>query len=191
MKMIGVAGFARSGKDTIAAFLVQEYGFKRVAFADAMREMLYATNPIITIREIDRNGDVYISPIVERVRNLVDRLGWDKAKVAYPEIRELLQRLGTEAGRKVLGDTVWTDALFYKAKQLGGDIVVSDVRMEDECTAIRAAGGKIIRVNRPGISSVNDHITDRRLPEAFVDYEVTNDGTIDELNEKIRKIVKP
>jgi hypothetical protein len=88
-----------------------------------------------------------------------------------------------------LGDNIWTDALLKKARDVGGNVVVSDVRFEDECETIRINGGKVIRVNRPGITSVNDHITDKRLPDAFVDYEIENDGTIANLEEKIKHVV--
>ncbi len=44
---------------------------------------------------------------MERVRDLVDDIGWDKAKVQYPEIRELLQRMGTEVGRALYGESFW------------------------------------------------------------------------------------
>ncbi len=42
--LIGFAGAARSGKDTAASFLV-ERGWQRKAFADPVRNMLYALNP--------------------------------------------------------------------------------------------------------------------------------------------------
>lgn len=180
MKLIGVAGFARSGKDTIADYLVREHGYTRLAFADDMRDMLYAINPIVTYNDID--GFL-------RVKDFVDANGWDLAKVEYPEIRALLQRLGTDAGRKVLGDTIWTDALLAKARAIGGNIVIADVRFEDECEAVRVNGGKVIRVSRPGISSVNDHISDKRLPDAWVDYEIENGGSIEDLERKVSTLI--
>jgi hypothetical protein len=198
MKLIGVAGFARSGKDTIAHYLVKNHGFTKLAFADPMREMLYATNPIVevsshlvhTSAEHERYWDIVdTQTIFIRVRDVVDKLGWEGYKLHFPEIRELLQRLGTEGGRKVLGDTIWTDALMNKARAIGGNIVVSDVRFEDECETIRMNAGKVIRVTRPGISSVNDHITDKRLPDAFVDYEVHNDGSIKDLEGKVAALL--
>jgi len=37
--LIGLAGYAGSGKDAIGAELVQTHGFRRVAFADAVRDV--------------------------------------------------------------------------------------------------------------------------------------------------------
>lgn len=36
--IIGCSGVARSGKDTVANYLVKEYGFKRAAFATALND---------------------------------------------------------------------------------------------------------------------------------------------------------
>src|SRR5581483_2011292 len=94
--LLGLMGYAQAGKDTVAKLLVEEFGFTRIAFADALREALYALNPLIPFE-----GDHV------RLRWLIDASGWEEAKVRHPEVRELLQRLGTESGRNVLGADVW------------------------------------------------------------------------------------
>lgn len=179
MKVFGITGFARSGKDTAAAYMVKEHGYTRLAFADTIRDVLYALNPIV-----DKD---YIGKL--RVQDIVNKAGWDVAKVEFPEVRELLQRLGVEAGREILGKTIWTDTVFKKASALGCNVVISDVRFPDEVEAVRSLGGKVIRINRPGVAPVNDHITDRRLPDILIDFEVSNDGSIQDLNEKIKQII--
>lgn len=183
--LIGITGFATAGKDTAADYLVKEYGYTRVAFADPMREMLYATNPIINAYVVG------IKVGFVRLQELVDFQGWEATKIVNPEVRELLQRLGTEAGRKVLGDTIWTDTLLKKVEAIDGDVVIADVRFEDEAIATRAHGGKVIRITRPGVKSVNDHVSDKGIPDTFVDYEISNNGTIKELEIKIEAIIKP
>ena len=45
--IIGLTGYARSGKDTVAKILVDNYGYKRIAFADKIRELLVEINPIL------------------------------------------------------------------------------------------------------------------------------------------------
>ncbi len=180
MKILGVSGFARSGKDTIANYLVREYDFTRLAFADPMRDLLYATNPIV-----DSDGERDW-----RVQDAVNMYGWDVAKVDYPEIRALLQRLGTEGGRKIFGENFWVDQTIKKAKEIGGKIVISDVRFENEVEAIRANGGIVIRVNREGISSVNNHVSDKGLSDDLVDFDAFNNGTIEQLEWDIRTILE-
>jgi len=184
--VIGFCGFARSGKNTAADYLVREYGFTLIAFADPMREFLYAMNPIVAAVANSATTTKYV-----RVQDVINEVGWDgyKATPYGQEIRELLQREGTNAGRKVLGDTVWMDEIMKRIRRAKGHVVISDVRFEDECDFIRNLGGEVIRVNRPGITSVNDHISDRRLPDASVDFEVENDDTIEALELKIEAIL--
>jgi hypothetical protein len=107
--IIGLSGYARTGKDTAAAGM-DMWGFKRVAFADKLRDFLYLLNPVVKPRY-----DRAFAPLVNenwRVQNVIDKYGWDgyKATPYGPEIRELLQRLGTECGRQLLYDHVWIDA---------------------------------------------------------------------------------
>ena len=45
--IIGLTGYARSGKDTVAQILVDKFGFTRVAFADPIRDFCYQVNPIV------------------------------------------------------------------------------------------------------------------------------------------------
>ena len=92
--IIGLCGYAQSGKDTVANILVEKYGYQRIAFADPIRALLYETNPML------KEG--------YRVQGLVDVYGWDKVKVDYPEARRLLQELGLGA-RKLFVVMFWVN----------------------------------------------------------------------------------
>lgn len=179
--LIGLGGFASSGKDEVARILVREHGFKRVAFATPLREMLYALNPII--EEWDHKIPV-------RVQDLVDGLGWDMAKREYPEIRELLQRLGTEAGRNVLGQEVWVNLGLKTALEGAVSTVFSDCRFPNEAEAVLAAGGVVWNIVRPGVGPVNKHASDRGLPPDLVTRAVMNDGTLADLGHAVWAAVR-
>ena len=88
--IIGLTGYAQSGKDSVADILVKNYGYTRIAFADPIRKLLYEMNPIV------KDGGYRVQPVV-------DSYGWDVAKTAFPEIRTMLQSLGVGA-RKTFGD---------------------------------------------------------------------------------------
>lgn len=179
-ELIGLMGYAQSGKDTAAAALIKQ-GYRRVAFADALRDMLYAINPITHIEQDHLNWQC-IDEI--RLQYVVDRHGWDFAKQVLPEVRELLQRLGTEAGRKVLGDGIWVDTAMAKVKP-GGKYVITDVRFPNEAEAIRAAGGQLIRIIRPGCGPVNNHPSETALDGLEADVTVNNFSTIEVLEREI------
>lgn len=116
-------------------------------------------------------------------------------------VRELLQKLGTEAMRVGLHENVWVNALFTDFK---GDIhwVVTDMRFPNEMEAVKEKGGITIRVMRPksrqmllmNATTVIDtrlieHPSETALDDAEFDYEIINDGSIEELVKKVRDIL--
>lgn len=159
--IIGVAGYAQAGKDTVGRIL-KERGFDRLAFADALRDMLYALNPAVVVR----TGTKF------DVRHIVDLHGWEWAK-AHTDIREYLQRLGTEAGRKVLGSDIWVRTAMAKV-QPGGSYVFTDVRFPNEAKAIKDVGGEVWRVERPGTGPANDHPSETALDDWDYDFVLHN-----------------
>jgi hypothetical protein len=168
--IIGLCGYAQSGKDT-AADLLAQYGFERRAFADALREVVYRIDPLIPIPADSLDGTY-------RLQHIVDGWGWDFAKTAYPEVRRLLQVTGTEAVRQVLGESIWVDHIM---DGIVGDenIVITDVRYPDEVAAVKEAGGIVVWIHRDGVGPVNSHASDNALSAENADYILFNPGDID------------
>jgi hypothetical protein len=176
--IIGLSGYAQSGKDTLGAFLVKEHGFKRYAFADGLKNVVYTLNPIVGPNGPD-----------SRIQELVDTKGWEEAK-RVPEVRRLLQVMGTEAGRKVLGENVWVDAVFNQIAKNGDEnVVITDARFPNEAQAVKAAGGYMVRINRPGVTAINDHPSEVSLDEWGFDYTVNNDSSLLVLRDKAKGLV--
>ena len=173
MTVIGFTGFAQSGKDTAAGFLIEQ-GFKRLAFADALRDSVYNLNPIV----LSAGPHASI-----RVKNIVDTHGWDVAKVEYPEIRALLQRMGTEVGRELFGESFWVDRVLKQITGMG-NYVITDVRFPNEAAAIRSFGN-VYRIVRPGTGAVNGHVSDTGIANLNVDGEIINDGDLEALKESV------
>src|SRR5689334_20591377 len=163
MRIVGLSGFARAGKDETAKVLVEEFGFTQVAFADKLREMLYALNPIVALVEWENEDETvqvpwtYSQPY-QTVQTVIDEYGWNgyKETVYGDEIRRLLQRLGTEAGRQTLWDSIWIDAAFSAVEGVE-NIVVTDCRFPNEAQAIKDRGGEVWRISRRGAGPANDH----------------------------------
>lgn len=179
--ILGLSGVSRSGKDSAAKFLI-ELGWQRVAFADTLREAALAINPIVYSR-VSVGGDEAWSDHI-RLAHIVSTHGWDKAK-QNPEVRRLLQVIGTEAGRDIHGKDCWIMAA--DAKINSENVVFTDVRFENECEYIRHNGGKVYHIERPGVGPVNSHVSDKL--EFEPDGVILNDGTLDDLREKILGVV--
>lgn len=203
--IIGLHGVSQSGKDTSAKVLIEKFGFKRIAFADKLREMLYALNPIVVIPfdmlvQWDAEGfaaaegeaglvgfDSEYNVAFGRLDTLVRTVGWDNAK-QVPEVRELMQRQGTEAGRNIFGENFWVAAAMSEIGDSNA-VVFTDVRFDNEAEAIRNAGGFIIEVVRPGYEPVNDHASDAGLSGDLIDAIVLNHGSVNDLHETITETI--
>ena len=181
---VGLAGYARSGKDEAATALVAR-GFKRIALADSLRQILYITNPVVPMHgTINPYAPTWVIPL----RELVDDKGWDEAK-ANAEVRRLLQVLGTDACRHIISDNVWVDTALGHLHP-GENIVVTDVRFANEAQAIQSKGGYVIKIERPGVGPANNHISESALDNADFDKVIINDGTINQLHNKLLEFVE-
>ena len=167
--IIGLSGYAQSGKDTVARTLVKEYGFTRIAFADKIRQLLYEMNPRINDRQLQQ---------------WVDLQGWDAIK-GMSEVRMLLQNLGVGA-RKIMGELVWVKLAIMRLDS-DKNYVVTDVRFTNEADWIKEVyGGHIWRVERPGINPANDHVSESELNAWNFDELIYNAGSLEDLAEIVR-----
>src|SRR6266511_6207822 len=110
-RLIGLTGYAQSGKDSVAGFL-KDYGYQRVAFADGVREALLALDPFLV-----PFPPIIPSAIPPRLSALVAGVGWDEAK-KHPEVRRLLQRLGTEVVRDMVDPDAWVSLGMRKVSEI-------------------------------------------------------------------------
>lgn len=164
--LIGLGHVSGTGKDTVAKILVENHGFKSLAFAAAIRAVAYDSN--------------------HTVRRIVDLEGWETAKRAYPSIRAHLLDLGA-ACRRHMGERIWISSLFA-AMDPEGDYVISDMRYRTEAIAVRDAYGILVNVTRPGVKPAN--AADRELVGyAAWDAEIANDGTLDDLVPQVAALV--
>jgi len=165
--IIGLSGYARSGKDTVASLLPD---YQRRAFADPMREALLRLNPLISS--------------AMNVQEAVEIHGWDTAKTVFPEIRRLLQVLGTEVGRDMIHEDIWVK---IATKDLNpGDLVIfADVRFPNEAQAIKDLDGQVWRINRPEVKAINPHSSESAMDHWPFDAWLDNSGSIEDLQAQI------
>ena len=172
--IIGLMGQKQSGKDTVAARLVERHNFQRVAFADVMRECLYILDPLIAYRLT--------------LRQVVDSYGWDIAKEDFPEVRRLLQVFGTELGRDILGEDVWVNAAHRKvtgALDADKNVVITDMRFPNEVRYVESLDGITVRIDRPGLPDVDTHVSENAWRSIVPDCTINNNGTLDDLYREV------
>lgn len=176
MRLIGITGKARAGKDTFAAALIKA-GYSRIAFADAVKR--------VTALIADEPEHLYFDDATKE--QVSPSLGIPR--------RKAMQLVGTEAVRKTLGDNVWVDrALRAWVRDGRPSAVISDVRFDNEAQAILALGGHIVRIVRPdnvGLTGTEAaHVSEAGVSEDLIDIEVVNNGSIGDLHAEARKLVQ-
>lgn len=179
--LIGLSGYARSGKDTVAKILQEKYEFTPLSFTTALNDVLLATDPYV---DFDHQGP-------RRLSSVINNVGWERAKDVYPEVRRLQQRLGTDGAREHIDDDVWIQALYNNNVDLieNGLVAITNVRFPNELDFVKDfMGGYTIRVERPGYTPANGHISDTALDGYEFDVVIQNDGSLDDLEQKVIEV---
>lgn len=166
-RLIGLTGLAGCGKSTVADALA-ERGWTVVSLAEPMKAAL--------AEWFGWSHDRLYGP--SEARNAPDpRWGGLTA-------RRALQHLGTEFGRAMHPD-VWIRLALSKAERASGPVVIPDVRFKNEAAAVRAAGGRVVRIVRPGAGldgAAATHASEAGCGPA--DEVMLNAGSLGELRAK-------
>jgi len=169
--VIGLGHRARAGKDEAAKVLVEQFGFRRYAFADLLKR---SVNLVMGWDERHATG---------HLKEVVDPF-W----AATP--RFVYQRIGTEGYRKHVGEDVWAKATRRLIESEGHErVVLTDVRFyKGEVETIRDMGGEVWLVHRPSLGPLNEdaHASERDLV-AFDGWDATlvNDGTLEAFRKQV------
>lgn len=191
---IGLAGGKQTGKDTAADYLAAAHGYVGIAFADPLKDLLLETNPIISVppdihRELypDNHATIYVS-VVYPLRELVGRFGWEGAK-KVPEVRRKLQDTGMGL-RRMFGEEIAIDAADdMRCLMHPNKVVFKDVRLPNEAGYIWDLGGVIIRITREDAPKGDTHVSEVPLDDGLIDFEIANDGTVEDLAFKLDSIL--
>jgi hypothetical protein len=180
--LVGLCGLKNSGKDTVGAYLVKNHGFERRAFADKLKESAAALFDIEPWQLDEWKNDPGFTVQIRQLRTT------KTPKQSHMTIREMLQRYGTEAHRDIFGEDFWLDAtLPVQGFYAGRAIVVTDCRFENELERITLLGGHTVYVDRPAPLEENPHRSESVL---LADYTLVNDGTIEELYQRVEKMLE-
>ena len=177
--IIGLLAKKGFGKDTAGDYLVTNYGFKKVAFAEPLKD---ACAILFGFTDEQLYGSL---------KEVVDE------RWGVPP-RKILQYLGTDILRNEIntvipgiGENFWINRLKINCEQ-NPDIkyVISDVRFQNEVDWIHEMGGVVIKIDRP-ILSDDRHGSEKNI-DLIENYDklINNDGSIEEFYEKIDVVFK-
>jgi len=140
-KIIGIVGFAGSGKSTVGEYLKQNLGFEQLSFAESLKD---AVSSIFGWPRHMLEGD---TPESREFREQKDEW-WSKKLNRDVTPRWALQYMGTDVIRDGLDDNIWIFSVERKLSQTDKSIVITDVRFPNEIQMIHKLGGKILRIVR-------------------------------------------
>lgn len=165
MRLIGITGRAGAGKNTVAAMVP---GAVVIGLADPLYAMLSAMTGLPESLLRDRAAKERAIP------------GLGKSP------RQLLQTLGTEWGRDMIGRDLWLSLCQRRVEQLRDagweTVVIADIRFDNEAAWVRRAGGEVWEVVRHlDAIGVRPHSSEAGVADELVDRRIVNDGSLDEL----------
>ena len=101
-------------------------------------------------------------------------------------LRELYQTLGTDWGRDMIDENIWVRQLENRLKYYAGvDVVVSDVRFENEAEFIRLNSGTIIHIQRDTAEAVRSHTSEAGIKFMIgKDLLINNNSSLDVFYDK-------
>lgn len=177
--IIGICGAAGAGKTTVADILCADGRGVSIPLADPLYKGLSAMFGISEAELSDRG----------KKEQTVDWIGQSP--------RRLLQTLGTEWGRQVVGQDIWVKICLRRAAvSLGAGfarVVIPDVRFNNEATEIRRAGGIVVSVERP-IGCVSGdamrHPSEGGVSAVLVSRIIVNRGSLDDLAMDVKATMK-
>lgn len=204
--IIGITGLANSGKDTVAEIIKKileknnQYYFKILPLAKKLKEVVSILTSIPVEKFENRDFKERLTniqsfwyfvndnnkklPYVKyKGSSLIE--GW---KLIKPTNREVLIEVGTTIFRSYNPD-IWINLLLESYRPLLDDIIIPDIRFDNEAEEIKKYPKTIIiEVVRPNIEKLNQ-ISERGIDKKYIDYTILNDSGLDELEEKIKEIL--
>ena len=174
-KVIAIVGKKGSGKDTIGNIIKElDPEFKQYSFAGPIKKIITS---VFGIPNSQLEGRQEKETPIEKWNN--------------KSPRDLMKEVG-DAFKEKFGKDIWVNVLFDNIKN-EEKVVITDLRFKKEYDECREKGVFIIRVVRPEIDSSDTHISETELddiPDSEFDAFILNSGSIEDLKETIRKILK-
>lgn len=192
--IIGLVGFAGSGKDTVGNILVNDYGYKKYSMAKPLKDV------VSILFSWDRT---LIDGSTEESRLWREqpdewwnkKLNWEERFGTKFTPRICLQHIGTDILRNYFDNNIWLLCMEkYLNNHMNEKIVITDCRFKNEISAIKNIGGKIIRIKRgddPTWYSTIENMKDNNISISEMAIELKiHESEIDWIGTNFDNIIK-
>jgi hypothetical protein len=169
--IVAFCGSAHSGKTTASNILVQTHGFRKISFADALKD---AVAPVFGW---DRKRLAAETPEDRAWRELPDPF-WSNVFGKAVTPRWVLQNVGTELFRNQMHNDIWVRAMQRTVlNNPGVNYTIDDCRFPNEFSLLREMGAMMVWVVRPPVPEWQQAILDGasdQMRNAILDQQVAN-----------------
>jgi hypothetical protein len=175
MIIIGLVGFAGSGKDTIGHYLINNYNFKKLSFANTLKDV------VSSIYGWNRDLLEGITDESRLFRETIDPF-WNITP------RQALIDIGTNLFRNHFDKNIWVKSLIKQIQNMPSNskLVITDCRFINEIQALKELKSKIVYVNRITPEILNDSEKELiKINSNMFDYILNNDKDINHLENQI------
>jgi len=176
-QLIGLTGYAGVGKTTTANVLVEEHDFMKMSFAHPIKLMV--------MELLSYAGKDHIE-CLEMVYGNQKEVPSDALCGHTP--RFAMQTLGTEWGRHIMAGDFWinvTKGAVQKYLAYNDNVVLDDIRFQNEIDMIHDLGGKVIQIKQTGMNQGSTHASEDQSILTGIDGHIWNDGPIEMLSERV------
>ena len=183
--IIGINGFKGSGKDTAGGYLWNKHKILPQSFAYRLKKSaaaLFNINPHDW--ETYKNDDNIFVMLGKNMGPTSEAMN-----ISNMSARVFLQRYGTEAHREVFGTDFWVMEAIAPL-DLAKSYSFTDARFKNELEAIKSLGGYNLQILRKKTDASDGHASEVRPPIHLIDYQIHNDGTIEEFYEKLEEFME-
>jgi hypothetical protein len=184
-KIIAFTGRLQHGK-TACAQVLEAHGYKRLRFAEPMKDMLVAMG--LTRQQVEVDKEIPLAVLGGKTP------------------RQALQTIGTQWGRDMIDVNLWAHATSTRIRaQLneGKSVVIDDCRFENEAIMLKAMGAVIVRVERDALMPCpsrwtrvlrffglrKEHASEAGFSRSYVDITIKNNGDLKDLDARVHAIM--
>lgn len=179
--VIALCGRMRSGKDTLADYLVDNYNFEKVKFASHLKDIVKLAFDLTDEDVETSKKDMIHEGLQVKPRKLMDFIG---TQVFQYDVQNVLPNLQPRC--------FWTNSLINKIKDKER-VVISDLRFVHEYERLNEnyENVLIIKIERKKNDiDTSSYISEQEIDKIPYDFKIINSSTINQLTNDFDKVIK-
>lgn len=171
--LIGLIGNAGSGKDTMADYLVKNYGFEKLSFGKILKDVV---SIIFNWNRKLLEGD----NLESRIFRETEDIWWSEQLKFKVTPRKILQKIGTELFRNNFNDNIWILSLIRKINDKINskkNIIITDIRFNNEYEYLKNLNFLFVKISNNNIKNLN-HSSESYINDFKYDYLIENNSSL-------------